>query len=63
MFWCSNNITLCYLYCVIPGCNVVQSGRMLSISVIMSNMLDQASECKTQRVHDCRELVTVLDVT
>jgi len=58
-----SNITLCYLYCVIPGCNIVQSGRMLPICVILSNMLHQTSECKTQTVRDYRELVTVLDVS
>jgi len=63
MVLCSKNITPCYLYCAIPGRNIVQSGRMLQISVILSNMLHQASECKTQTARDCRELETVLDVT
>ena len=50
MVLCSKNITPCYLYCVFPRRNIVQSGRILQISVI----LYQASECKTQTVRDCR---------
>jgi hypothetical protein len=49
MVWCLKNITLCYLYCVIPGCNIVQSGRMLPICVVPSNMLQQASEYTSRR--------------
>jgi len=35
MVLCSKNITQCYLYCVIPGSNILRSGRMLQISVIL----------------------------